>query len=71
MFKLYENYEADRRILKCDYIWCSPAETSSIITPNSQKHINIPREASVISLLNSYLDLNFEVIKTIANSSKR
>ena len=63
MFKLNENYEVDRRILKCDYIRYSPAETSTINTPNSQIYINIPREYSVISLLNSYLDLNFEVIK--------
>ena len=63
MFKLNENYEVDRRILKCDYIRYSPAETSTIITPNSQLYINIPREDSVISLLNSYLDLSFEVIK--------
>ena len=26
MFKLSENYEIDRRILKCDYIRYSPAE---------------------------------------------
>ena len=32
-------------------------------TPSSQIYINIPREDSVISLLNSYLDLNFEVLK--------
>ena len=63
MFKLNENYEVDRRILKCDYIRYSPAETSTVNTPNSQIYINIPREDSVISLLNSYLDLNFEVIK--------
>ena len=63
MFKLNENYEVDRRILKCDYIRYSPAETSTINTPNSQIYVNIPREDSVISLLNSYLDLNFEVIK--------
>ena len=63
MFKLNENYEVDRRILKGDYIRYSPAETSTINTPNSQIYINIPREDSVISLLNSYLDLNFEVIK--------
>ena len=63
MFKLNENYEVDRRILKCDYIRYSPAETSTVNTPNSQIYINIPREDSVISLLNSYLDLNFEVNK--------
>ena len=68
MFKLNENYEVDRRILKCDYIRYSPAETSTINTPNSQIYINIPREDSVISLLISYLDLSFEVIKKDDNS---
>ena len=68
MFKLNENYEVDRRILKCDYIRYSPAETSTINTPNSQIYINIPREDSVISLLNSYFDLNFEVVKRADNS---
>ena len=68
MFKLNENYEVDRRVLKCDYIRYSPVETSTINTPNSQIYINIPRQDSVISLLNSYLDLNFEVIKRVDNS---
>ena len=68
MFKLNENYEIDRRIPKCDYIRHSPAETSTINTPNSQEYINIPREDSVISLLNSYLDLNFQVIKKVDDS---
>ena len=68
MFKLNENYEVDRRILKCVYIRYSPAETSTIITPNSQIYINIPREDSVISLLNSYLDFSFEVVKRADNS---
>ena len=65
MFKLNEIYEVDRRILKCDYIRYSPAEISTINTPNSQIYISIPREDSVISLMNSYLDLNFEVIKKV------
>ena len=68
MFKLNENYEVDRRILKCDFICYAPAETSTIITLNSQIDINIPKEDSFISLLNSYLDLNFEVIKRADNS---
>ena len=68
MFKLNENYEVDRRILKCDYIRYSPAETPTINTPNSQIYINIPREDSVISLLNGYLDLSFEVVKKNDNS---
>ena len=68
MFKLNENNEVDRRIQKCDYIRYSPAETSTINTPNSQIYINIPREYSGISLLNSYPDVNFEVIKKADNS---
>ena len=68
MFKLNENYEVDRRILKCDCIRYSPAETSTINTPHSQIYINIPRKDSVISLLNSYLDLSFEVVKRVDNS---
>ena len=56
MFTLNEIYEVDRKILKCDYVRYSPAETSLVNTPNSQIYINIPREDSVISLLNSYLD---------------
>ena len=68
MFKLNENYEVDRKILKCDYISYSPAETSTINTPISQIYVKIPREDSVISLINSYLDLNFEVIKKADDS---
>ena len=48
MFKLNENYEVDRRILKCDYIRYSPAETSTINTPNSQIYIKIPGEDSLL-----------------------
>ena len=67
-FQLNENYEVDRRILKLDYIRYPPAETSTINTPKSQIYINIPRKDSVIFLLKSYLDLNFEVIKKANNS---
>ena len=68
MFKLKENYEVDRKILKCDYIRYSPAKTSTINTPNGQVYIKKPREDSVISLLNSYMELNFEVIEKDDNS---
>ena len=62
MFKLNERYEINRDILKSDYIRYSPSEISTINTTNSQIYINIPREDSVISLLNSYLELNFDVL---------
>ena len=69
MFKLNEKYEIKRDILKCDYIQYSPSEISTINTANSQVYINIPREDSVISLLNSYLELNFDVLR--ADNSNR
>ena len=68
MFKLTENYEIYRRILKCDYIRYSPAEISTINTVNSQIYINIPREDSVISLLISYIELNFDVLQAATNN---
>ena len=68
MFKLSENYEIDRRILKCDFIRYSPAKISTINTAISQIYFNIPREDSVISLLNSYLELNFDVLQATTNN---
>ena len=62
MFKLSEKHSINRDILKCDYIRYSPSEISTINTANSQVYINLPREDSVISLLNSYLELNFDVL---------
>ena len=69
MFKLSEKYSVNRDILKCDYIRYSPSEISTINTANSQVYIIIPREDSVISLLNSYLELNFDVLR--ADNSNR
>ena len=68
MFKLSEKYEINRDILKCDYIRYSPSEISTINTANSQVYINIPRKDSVISLLNSYLELNFDVLHAATNN---
>ena len=68
MFNLCEKYEVDRRFLKSDFIRYSPSEIFTINTANSQIYINIPREDSLISLLNSYLDLNFEVVHAATNN---
>ena len=68
MFKLNEKYEINRDILKCDYIRYSPSEVSTINTANSQVYINIPRGDSVISFLNSYLELNFDVLHAATNN---
>ena len=69
MIKLSENYSVNRDILKCDYIRYSPSEISTINTAISQVYINIPRKDSVISLLNSYLEINFDVLR--ADNSNR
>ena len=68
MFKLSEKYSINKDILKCDYMRYSPSEISTINTANSQVYINIPREDSVISLLNSYLELNFDVLHAATNN---
>ena len=68
MFKLNDKNEINRDILKCDYIRYSPSEINTINTANSQVYINIPREDSVISLLNSYLELNFDVLHARTNN---
>ena len=68
MFKLSEKYSINRDILKCDFIRYSPSEKSTINTPNSQVYINISREDSVFSLLNSYLELNFDVLHAATNN---
>ena len=68
MFKLSEKNEVDRRILKCDFIRYSPSEISTINTANSQVYNIIHRKNSVISLLNSYLKLNFDVLQDATNN---
>ena len=68
MFNLCEKYEVDKRISNCDYVRYSPSEMFTINTANSQIYINITREDSVISLLNSYLDLNFDVVHAATNN---
>ena len=69
MFKLNDKYEINRNILKCDYIRYSPSEVSTINTANSRTYINVPREDSVISLLNRLIILNFDLVQ--AGTNKR
>ena len=62
MFKLNKRFEINGNILKCDFIRHSPSEISTINPANSQIYIHIPRDGSVISLLNSHLGLSFDVL---------
>ena len=68
MFKLSKKYEIDRKILNCDYIRYSPSEISTKNTANSQIYVNIPREDSLISSVQSYLDLNFDILNAATNN---
>ena len=68
MFKLNEKYETERKSLKCDYIRHSPSEISTINNPNTQVYIHIPRKDSVISFLNSYNEINFDVLKAATSN---
>ena len=68
MFKLSEKNEINRDILKCEYIRYSPSEINIINTTNSQVYINLPREDSVFSLLNIYLELKFDVLDAVNNN---
>ena len=69
-FKLYEIYDIIRDILKCDYIRYSPAEKGTINPAISHIYIKIPREDSIDSLLNSLLNLIFDVFHA-ANPDNR
>ena len=68
MLKLIKRYEVDRKVLKNDSIRYSQSKISTINTANSQMYINIPRKDTVISLLNSYFDLNFDVLHASTNN---
>ena len=62
MFELNEKNQSDRKILKCGFNRYSLSESSTINTTNYQIFINWPREDNVISLLNSYFELIFDVL---------
>ena len=64
MFKVNEKNQVIRNILNCDYLRYSPTETSTINTPSSQTYINLPREDSINSALDSRVDLKLDVLPT-------
>ena len=54
--------------MKCDFIRYSSAETTTKNTVYNQLYINIAGEDSVTSLINTYLEINPEIIKKTDNS---
>ena len=61
MLKLTETYDVDRYIF-IYYIRYSSTSLNQKDTANKQSFIDIPREDSVISLDDSYLELHFDVV---------
>ena len=66
--KRNEKFEVDWKILKCDYIRFSPSVSTTINTADSQISTNIPRKDCVSSPLNSYRDMNFDVLQAATNN---
>ena len=65
MLKVNEKSEVDRRNKKCNFTRYSFEELCTVFSNNSQVYINIPREDSVTSLINSYLELNLKISKKL------
>ena len=63
MFSLKNKYVLDRPIHKMDFIKYSPSSLATVNNNNSNISINLPREDAYICLQNSYLALEFEVLK--------
>ena len=68
MFKLSEKFSINRDFLKCDYTRFSTSKISKINNANSQIYLTKPTEDSVISLLKSYLGINFDVLNAATNN---
>ena len=54
--------------MKCAYTRYSQSEISTINIPNNHINIITPREDSVISLLNSFTEVNFDVLHAATNN---
>ena len=68
MFSLKNKYALDKPIHKIDFIKYSPPSIATINNNNSIICINIPREDAYICLQNSYITLEFEVLKNADNT---
>ena len=62
MIKLTEIYDVDGKIPKTDFVRYSSLGISTLNTCDFQIFIKKPLEESVVYLLISYLDLNFDVL---------
>ena len=63
LFSLKNKYAMDKPIQKIDFIKYSPSSLATINNSNSNIFIIFPREDVYICLQNSYISLEFEVLK--------
>ena len=63
LFSLKNKYNLDKPIHKIDFIKYSPSSLATVNNNNSNISISLPREDAYICLQNSYISLEFEVLK--------
>ena len=63
MFSLKSKYTLEKPIHKIDFIKYSPSSLATVKNANSNISISLPREDAYICLQNSYISLEFEVLK--------
>ena len=63
IFSLKNKYALDKPIYKIDFIKYGPNSLATINNTNSNFSISLPREDAYICLQNSYISLEFEVVK--------
>ena len=63
MFSIKNKYTLEKPIHKIDFIKYSPSSLATINNTNSNTTISLPREDAYICLQNSFISLEFEVLK--------
>ena len=63
MFSLKNKYTLEKPIHKIDFIKYSPSSLAIVNNANSNVSISLPREDAYICLQNSFISLEFEVLK--------
>ena len=68
MFQLNEFYQRDSRFLKCESLCLPPSKLGTIKTARSQIYNNKARKIPVIYLLNSSVELIFDVVQDVTGN---
>ena len=63
MFSLKNKYTLEKPIHKIDFIKYNPSSLATVNNANSNIIVSLPREDAYICLLNSFISLEFEVLK--------